>query len=142
MPLDPALADEVRSWLRRVDTDLRSADADLAAEPPIPEDVLFHSQQAVEKALKAFLTLHEIPFRKTHDLRVLVRACAAVEESLEAELAAAVPLTAYAWRFRYPGVEDEADVEEARAALRIAREAVGAVRRRIPREAGGTRASG
>ncbi len=138
MPLDPVLADEVRGWLRKADTDLRSADADLAVEPPIPEDVLFHSQQAVEKAIKAYLTLCQIPFRKTHDLRVLVKACAAVDKTLEAELADAVPLTAYAWRFRYPGVEDEADLDEARAALRTARGAVAAIRKRIPREAGGT----
>jgi len=77
MPLDRVLAAEVRSWLRKVETDLRSADADLAADPPIPEDVLFHSQQAVEKAIKAYLTLHQIPFRKTHDLRLLVKSCAA-----------------------------------------------------------------
>ena len=65
MPPDTVLAAEVGSWLRRVETDLRSADADLAANPPILEDVLFHSQQAVEKVLKAYLTLHQIPSEVT-----------------------------------------------------------------------------
>jgi len=137
MPLDRVLAAEVRSWLRKVETDLRSADADLAADPPIPEDVLFHSQQAVEKAIKAYLTLHQIPFRKTHDLRLLVKSCAAADESLGTELTDAVPLTAYAWRFRYPGVEEEAGLEEARAALRIARDAVAAIAKRMPPQIGG-----
>jgi len=42
MPLDPVLAEDVRSWLRKVGIDLRSAEVDLGAEPPILEDLLFH----------------------------------------------------------------------------------------------------
>jgi hypothetical protein len=40
----------------------------LAAEPPDPEGGLFHSQQAAEKALKGFLTWHDVPFRRVHEL--------------------------------------------------------------------------
>ena len=36
------------------------------------EAVGFHAQQAVEKCLKAVLSLHQIPFRKTHDLGELI----------------------------------------------------------------------
>ncbi len=37
------------------------------------DDVVgFHAQQAVEKCLKAVLSLHQIPFRKTHDLGELI----------------------------------------------------------------------
>jgi hypothetical protein len=38
---------------------LRGADIDLAASPPIIEDMLFHCQQAAEKAMKGFLTAHD-----------------------------------------------------------------------------------
>ena len=38
----------------------------MAADPPLLEDALFHCQQAVEKVLKALLTWHDEPFRKTH----------------------------------------------------------------------------
>lgn len=72
MPLDPARLDDTRAWLNKVSQDLSSARADLAAEPPVLEDVLFHSQQAVEKVIKAFLAWHDIPFGKTHDLRKLL----------------------------------------------------------------------
>jgi len=40
----------------------------LKASLPFLEDALFHCQQAVEKALKGFLTWHDRPFEKTHDL--------------------------------------------------------------------------
>ena len=36
------------------------------------EAIGFHAQQAVEKCLKAVLSLHQIPFRKTHDLGELI----------------------------------------------------------------------
>ncbi|MDH5428718.1 MAG: HEPN domain-containing protein [Nitrospirota bacterium] len=36
------------------------------------EAIGFHAQQAVEKCLKAVLSLHQIPFRKTHDLGELM----------------------------------------------------------------------
>jgi hypothetical protein len=42
--------------------------SELAVEPAFVEDVLFHCQQTVEKALKAFLAWHDRPLRKTHDL--------------------------------------------------------------------------
>jgi HEPN domain-containing protein len=59
---------DTRAWLARARDDIRGADIDLAAAPPLLGDAAFHCQQAVEKALKAFLTWHDRPFRKTHDL--------------------------------------------------------------------------
>jgi HEPN domain-containing protein len=29
---------------------------------------VFHAQRAAEKAMKAFLAWHDVPFRKTHNL--------------------------------------------------------------------------
>jgi len=62
MPLDPVLVLETREWFRKASIDLRSAEADLAATPPILEDVVFHCQQATEKAIKGFLTYHQQAF--------------------------------------------------------------------------------
>jgi len=56
MPHDPALAAETRAWLEKAADDLAAAGVDLAAQPPLRGDAAFHAQQAVEKALKAFLT--------------------------------------------------------------------------------------
>lgn len=43
---------------------------------------MFHSQQAAEKALKAFLTHSQIAFRKTQDLTDLGSQCALVDPTL------------------------------------------------------------
>lgn len=63
MPSDPARAAKVQAWLTKVAADLRAAEHDLAADPPLLEDSLFHCQQAAEKTLKAFLTSRNISFR-------------------------------------------------------------------------------
>ena len=46
------------------------------ADPPITADMVFHAQQVVEKALKALLCWHDVPFRKTHNLVELGKQCA------------------------------------------------------------------
>lgn len=77
--------------------------------------VLFHAQQAIEKAIKAILTAHEIPFGRTHNLLALA--------ALLAENGIATPetpdevavLNPYAVLFRYDDddialvTRDEAD---------------------------------
>jgi HEPN domain-containing protein len=134
MPSD-ARAAEARSWLVKASGDLRAAAHEFTAAPPILDDIVFHAQQATEKALKGFLTWHDRPFRKTHDLVELGQACVDIDASLEPLLRRAAPLTEYAWRFRYPGDPDQPADEEATAALGLAREVYDAVLFRVPAEA-------
>jgi HEPN domain-containing protein len=94
-------------------------------------EALFHCQQAVEKALKAFLTFHERTFRKTHDLGDLSPECLAIDDSLQSAICEAEGLTQYAWRFRYPGEPYEPDSGEAQDGLQKAEVAVGEVERRL-----------
>jgi len=61
----PELIAETRAWLLKGANDLAAATHDLQAHPPLTEDVVFHAQQAAEKTLKAFLTWHTRPFRKS-----------------------------------------------------------------------------
>lgn len=82
MPFDPVLVEDTRAWLRKAAEDLRAAQHDRSAEPPLWGDMAFHAQQATEKALKAFLTWHDQPFRKTHDLSEIAHARAALDGSL------------------------------------------------------------
>jgi len=96
-------AAEVRDWLTKAALDLRGAQIDLSAQPPLLEDALFHCQQVLEKALKAFLVWHDRSFRKTHSLEELGRVCCQIDSALTDLVDEAVPLTEYAWAFRYPG---------------------------------------
>lgn len=127
---------EVHGWLRKANDDLRSAQVDLAAVPPLIEDALFHCQQAAEKAMKAFLTAHDTAFRKTHDLDELATACGLIDASLSDELDLARDLTVFAWAFRYPGSDEPPPETEAHESLTVARATVTAIRQRLEHLAG------
>lgn len=104
MVSDDARTEDVRAWLRKAELDLRVAAHEIsAAESGLWSDVVFHAQQATEKALKALLALHDVPFRKTHNLEELGRQCVVVDSTLETLADHAAPLTEYAWKFRNPG---------------------------------------
>ncbi|MGH2444120.1 MAG: HEPN domain-containing protein [Chloroflexota bacterium] len=40
----------------------------MTAKPPLLSDTAFHCQQATEKAMKALLAWHDVPFRRVHSL--------------------------------------------------------------------------
>ncbi len=132
MAHDPTRVADTRAWLGKGEMDLRAARNGFEATPPLLEDVLFHCQQAVEKVLKGFLTWHDRPFRKTHDLAVTGQQCVELDNSLEALCCRAGGLTVYAWFFRYPGESEQPSEEEARHALALAQEVNDAIRDRLP----------
>lgn len=132
MPPDARIED-VRGWLRKADLDLRAAAHDLTASGAgLSSDAVFHAQQAAEKALKAFLAWHDVPFRKTHNLEELGRECVNLDASLQLSVDHAVPLTEYAWKFRYPGEIDEPTAQEAKEALAISRALYETILSRLP----------
>jgi HEPN domain-containing protein len=133
---DPIRIADTRAWLTRAASDLRGADLDLAADPPLLGDALFHCQQAVEKALKGLLAWHDVRFRKTHDLREVGGQVVEIHPSLEDLLRRAAPLTEYAWKYRYPGEPEEPERAEAEASLSLAREVYAQVLARLPGEVG------
>jgi len=133
-PVDPVRIANTREWLLRVEEDLTSADRLIESFSPLVRPALFHCQQAVEKAFKAFLTWYDVPFRRIHVLEELAAACLRLDPSLEALLARSTPLSAYAVRFRYPGAPYQPTLEEARAAEAIAREVFEAILARLPGE--------
>lgn len=134
MPDDPARVVETRAWLLKAANDLRAAEIDLLARPPLTSDTAFHAQQLAEKAMKAFLTWHDRAFRKTHNLVEVGQACVAIDASLQTLLGRAAVLTEYAWAFRYPGDPEEPTVQEAEEALAIGREVYEAIIARLPAE--------
>jgi HEPN domain-containing protein len=133
MAPDNARIEDVRAWLQKAALDLRAAEHGMAApETGLWSDVVFHAQQAAEKSLKAFLAWHDVPFRKTHNLEELGRACTLLDATLRTIVDQAVPLTEYAWRFCCPGEPIDPSQEEAEQALTTAREVFDALASRLP----------
>ena len=85
----------------------------------VPDSVCFHSQQCIEKYLKAFLISHDIVPPEIHDLQRLRAICSEVDESFEEVSGELNILNAYAVNFRYPG--EAATVEEANEAVLVMR---------------------
>ena len=83
MPPDPVRIEETAAWIKKSRKDLWRAGIALNLDPSDTEDCLFHSQQAVEKSLKALLIWQDQPFRKTHDLVELTRQCTDMEPALK-----------------------------------------------------------
>jgi HEPN domain-containing protein len=132
MDADASRVADTRAWVRKASSDLRAAEHEFGADPPILDDIVFHCHQAVEKTLKALLAWHDQPFRSTHNLVELGQRCAELHPELEPVLRRAAPLTEYAWKFRYPGEFEEPSREEAREAFALAREVVELILVRIP----------
>lgn len=136
MPPDSARVAETRAWLSKAARDLRAAEVLLASNPPLLGEVAFHCQQAAEKTLKGFLTWHDTPFGKTHDLAVVGGLCVGIDQGLEAHCRRAERLTVFAWAFRYPGDPEEPTRGDAESALDLARETLEAILSRLPAELG------
>jgi len=56
------------SWLAHAKSDLRITQICRSDSGVLPNQTVFHAQQAAEKAIKAVLLEHEIRFPRTHDL--------------------------------------------------------------------------
>jgi len=66
----------------------------------------FHAQQAVEKTLKAWLSLTGVEYHRTHDLQQLFMVLKQHGESILPEFLSLMNLTNFAVQFRYESFED------------------------------------
>jgi HEPN domain-containing protein len=114
-----AVRDLVAEWLRRARADL--AVASMVEDDRISSEILvFHAQQAAEKALKALLVQRQSEFPHTHVIGLLLNLCqAAGYEGIE-DIAEATTLTRYAVAARYPEAEEMISRQEAEAAAALA----------------------
>lgn len=131
--MQPEDLEEAGDWLARADRDLLAANLIIEGNETLTGAVAFHAQQAVEKALKAFLAAHAQLIPRTHELVPLSRQCAGLDGAFEHLGDRVAPLTEYAVVFRYPGGPIEPSLAEARAALGLAVEVVALVRARLSR---------
>ena len=120
-----ALVSETRQSLERAQAD--SHDCAVLIGAGLAAEALFHAQQCAEKAIKALLTWHQIPFRKTHDSDELRQVCLPLAGSAAIHLTGIERLSHYAWRFRYPGATHTPEPLEAEAAGHAAGELLKAV---------------
>lgn len=97
-------------------------------EPPLLGASCFHSQQAAEKYLKAYLTQRQIEFPKTHSIRELLGLVRTVDGGLAERLHPAVALTPYGVEARYPGDLADPSYSESKEALVLAQAVAKAVR--------------
>jgi HEPN domain-containing protein len=121
---------ETREWLDKAGEDLASAR--VLIDCGHIGNALFFCQQAAEKSLKAFLTWHERPFRRTHDLEELGEGCRAIDGTLATLLEQADVLSDYAWKLRYPGELYTPELEEAEVMFGIASGIAREIRSRLP----------
>lgn len=97
--------------------------------------VCFGCQQIVEKALKAYLFSQREKLVKTHNLIGLLRRCRQHNSSFKRLIRACETLNAYYTDTRYPDIWDITRFEDeklAKEALKLAREVLEFVKKRIP----------
>ena len=104
-----------QEWVDKAEGDFATAQREIEVKNnPNYDAVCFHSQQCLEKYLKACLQENNIAFGRTHDLTKLLDAFLTVEPSWENLRNNLDELTAYAVEFRYPGISaDQAIANDA-----------------------------
>lgn len=112
----------VRRWVVKAENDLKAGLAILQVAQPPTDAVCFHMQQSVEKYLKAYLTLHQVPFRRTHILAELIEQCKELDATFDALYTLqADSLSIYGVEIRYVDDFYLPTLEEAEQSVRIAR---------------------
>lgn len=96
-----SLIESTRDWVLKANQDLESARY-LGRREDLLVTAVYHCQQAAEKIVKAFLTLHSLPVPRTHDIADMLDDAALIEPSFSALDADAILLNPLATKFRYP----------------------------------------
>ncbi|MBI3761809.1 MAG: HEPN domain-containing protein [Chloroflexi bacterium] len=99
------MKETTEEWVAKAESDYDLARLAMEArDTPIVEGVCFHSQQCVEKYLKAFLQERGVRFAPAHPLDPLLKLCLTVDEEFETLRSDLEGLDLYAVRIRYPGM--------------------------------------
>jgi len=121
-----------KEWATKGLADLATAEREMRVrKKPNYDAVCFHSQQAVEKLLKAKLVVLGRDVPRSHDLAHLLGSVTDREPLWEAWRTAMNELASYAVEFRYPG--ESADRDLAKRAVTIAKTACAEIAARLGR---------
>ncbi|MDD5326532.1 MAG: HEPN domain-containing protein [Phycisphaerae bacterium] len=108
----------IDEWIRKADADYATACREMSADENVNFDaVCFHSQQCIEKLMKALLIKNNVTPPKTHDLFQLNLLLTPVCKKWSCRCEDLRYLTRAAVDFRYPG--EFADKDEAAEAVEI-----------------------
>jgi HEPN domain-containing protein len=119
MPPHESFRGTAEEWLARSRSNLAIATA-AGSAAIFREDLCFNAQQAAEKAFKAVLTGHNIPFRYVHDLQELMVTLTQHGVAVPDEVQMATILTPYAVALRYPGHSESVSEDEYQEAIKLA----------------------
>ena len=92
-------------WFAKARQDLKTAKHLRPLEPDFYSGIVFHCQQSSEKAIKGFLTHHNIRVLKTHDMDKLLESLGKVNPALTEKYSELRHFTKYAVEYRYPDVD-------------------------------------
>lgn len=114
-------------WLYKADGDLLYAqEGALSKHEKVRDAAIYHTQQAAEKALKAYLVFKQEPLRRTHDLEDLLWLCMKHDISFNYLFKYAAQLNPLITEYRYPSEDfDELQtplLEELQEAIKAAQE--------------------
>ena len=135
MSVPPEVLEVLRQWVRKAEHVLEASRRIMVIEDRCPYDTAcFHCQQAVEKYLKALLTLLGIHAAHTHDLEKLVEDLPPERQGLF-PIEVLVALNPYAVEVRYADDWREPGRSEASRALETAEMVRAIIRPLLPAEA-------
>jgi HEPN domain-containing protein len=92
----------IREWIEKADEDFEFALINFREKEAFFAQICFHFEQSAEKYLKSFIVAMDLPFRKTHDLQILLQECQTVDPSFVQLHEACEHLTTYYTETRYP----------------------------------------
>lgn len=108
-----------KEWLSYAIQDLTCAHFLRKMKPQPPEIICFHCQQAAEKALKAYLALNKKDIPYIHDLTILNRSCAEIDDKINELYSSCEHLNDFSVKTLYP-TDYELSEKDIPAALRNA----------------------
>jgi len=125
------MKENVKKWLIKAIEDLKVVEHEmvLSKNEVATSAVCFHCQQFVEKVLKAYLTIKNIDFGKTHNLEFLLELCRKQDRDFE-EIDVG-NLTFYAVDVRYPDEFYIPSFEQAKECHQIAKKVKGFIERKL-----------
>lgn len=91
-------------WLAKAESDLKASQK-LTDDESVWDVAIYHTQQAAEKALKAYLAWSKQPLERTHNLVKLLELCMQHDPDFISLRIEAEVLTPFLSAFRYPDAE-------------------------------------